>query len=59
MTNHKGEIPTHSTHIKVPIQLSNDSYEIFELGSIKTFDYDINVHTVISGCNKAELQDTS
>ena len=29
MTNHKGEIPAHSIHIKVPMQLSDDSYEIF------------------------------
>ena len=59
MTNHKGEIPTHSTHIKVPMQLSDDPYEIFELGSVKTLEYDIAVHAITSDFHKAEPQDTS
>ena len=56
MTNHKGEISTHSNHIRVPMQVLDDSYKIFELGSIKTLDYDITVHTAISGFLKAESQ---
>ena len=31
ITNHKGKLPTSSTHIKVLIQSSDDSSKIFEL----------------------------
>ena len=47
MTNHEGELPSSSTHIKVLIQPSDDHSKIFELASKQLSSYDIAVDKAI------------
>ena len=58
MTNYEGEIanPLPSSMDKEP---PFDTYEIFELASVKTTDYDAAVDFAIISSFKAEPQDTS
>ena len=59
MTNYEGEISTNSTHKMLHMQHSDDPYDIFELDSVKTSEYESAVDAAISSCHKAEPQDTS
>ena len=47
MTIHEGELPTSSTHIKVPMQPSDDPCKIFELATTQSSNCDIAVDKAI------------
>jgi len=47
MADHEGELPTSSTHIKVPMQLSDDPCKIFEIATTQSSNYDIAVDKAI------------
>ena len=59
MTNHKGDIITNTTRVKLPMQPSDDPDEIFELASVQISEYKTAVDAAISSCHKAKPQDTS
>ena len=59
LTLHEGELTTSGTHIKVPMQPSDDPCKIFELATTQPSNCDTAVDKPIKSCHKAEPQNTS